>query len=108
MMIENDGEEHQQEQHHTKYCSKHSNIDAPSYCKMCKKYMCAECRGFHDGFFGQEHDDSIIPSESVKDSCLHSDKCSVHPEYPLDTICNNCNCTYLIFQASLNIFIFVF
>lgn len=76
----------------TKHCSKHTNADASSYCKECKRYMCTECKGFHDNLFGKDHESSIVPSENVINFCSHNDRCKLHPEYHLDMICNDCDC----------------
>lgn len=54
--------------------------------------MCAECKKAHDFLLG--HEDSTIPSERIKDSDIFNDKCTIHPEYPLDIICSDCNSKY--------------
>lgn len=49
-----------------KVCTNHANTDAVSYCKKCKKYMCAKCKEMHDGFFVTEHESAIESPEHAE------------------------------------------
>lgn len=87
----------------SKNCSYHPEVSALLYCNKCKKYMCAECKNAHDFFFTKGHDDAIVPPEQADESPSQSvpetkiRKCEMHPDYPLDTICNDCNSTIYYF-----------
>ena len=85
------------------HCSRHPNSNALTYCGACNKYMCAECKTYHDGFFGGEHEASVVPSErAIEDTeDQYNEKCKAHPEYPLDTMCNDCNCIQITLFFSI-------
>ena len=50
-------------------CSKHSEINAVSYCPECKKYFCNKCQNFH---FETENHKIIILNEITE---IFIDKC---------------------------------
>ena len=80
-------------------CSNHQDAAAVSYCRACKKFMCARCEGLHSEFLGKDHDGSVVSANSVGNNSGHPfcDKCATHTEYPLDTVCKDCNGTPFIF-----------
>lgn len=69
-------------------CSKHIDVSAVVFCRNCNKFFCQECENTHIELLGNSH--SVIPVSSVTDFCLRGGKCSVHTEYPLDSLCKSC------------------
>ena len=76
-------------------CSNHPDVTAVSYCRTCKKFMCAKCEGHHNEFWEKDHEGSVVPAGSAGNNSdnPYCDKCQVHIEYPLDTVCKDCNGT---------------
>lgn len=75
-----------------KPCSKHSGIKAVSYCKKCKRHFCPICEESHNDLFGEDHGDAIDSSYSSEEPDPPNEKCTIHQDYPLDIVCNDCNC----------------
>ena len=84
---------------------KNNNITSPSkktrsrsstsHTEACMKYMCGEYKRSHNYLSFSE--DSIIPTSpdqvtNIESVEIHKAKCRAHPEYPLDTLCNDCHC----------------
>ena len=63
-----------------------------SHTEACVKQMCGEYRRPHNYLSCPE--DSLTPTspdQTTNRECV--DKCRAHPEYLLDTLCNDCHCT---------------
>ena len=80
-------------------CSNHPDAAAVSYCRACKKFMCAKCEGLHRELLGKGHEGSAVPASSADNDsdCPCSGKCPIHTEYPLDTFCRDCKGTLIFF-----------
>ena len=92
-------------------CSNHPDTNAVSYCKQCKKHMCAKCVGCHDTFFGKDHESAVVRLSSVdssEDLDFSSDKCTEHTGYPLEAFCSTCNCkrAHQLFALTLIFFFY--
>ena len=87
-------------------CSNHPDVTAVLYCRACKKFMCAKCEGHHKEFLGKDHEGSVVPTSSGDNNSDHPccDKCTIHTEYPLDTLCKDCKGTLLSFPSHSTFF----
>ena len=83
--------------------SKHSNIDAVSYCQQCKIYLCNKCLNFHTELF----DKHIIINLNKNSNKLFIDECKKenHQNSKLEFFCKTHNilcCSYCILKIKKN------
>lgn len=84
-------------------CTKHPNVQADSYCRLCKKHFCANCKEIHNELL-EDHESSIVPPDFIEEEEEEDTvkRCPLHPEYPLELICKDCKSILLSLYYTLS------
>lgn len=99
-----------------RWCSNHPDAEAVLYCRICKKRMCQECVNSHNSFFGNSHEDSVIPAGSAIETGTEPDL-DLDPNYKMsharqdsqvDTPYGDCNGMHIYFFMILDLLQFFY